>query len=320
MKRLLVCTLTLVFAGSFGCRSNDKANPPSGQNDAAVTQSDAAVDASSGDAATDASYDNIKALRAAPPANGTVVSIASAVVIGVKGSYTEIWIEDADGGPKSGLNLYCPDSGKTPCVVPQDTIKGLRNGMKVAVTGTYEPYKKKIEIRPTSLQVIDNTLGPLPPAVDLSLSDVIMDKLTSDYQGVLVNITSVTPSTPLVVVDANPTTFSIAIPDGGVPCTTGVGPRWSAFVVSDVPDGTGELKVAVETTFYRQIDLQIDPLCVQIDDGGPSGKLVVNGDKFTKLGGVMDLDTYVGKMVIMPSADDGSQYVYAADGDHDGGI
>jgi hypothetical protein len=304
----MISSLAIVALLSFGCRSDP--TPPL-QQDASVTphgdgggQTDAPP--TTGDGPAGYNFANVKGLRAVPPAPQTTVSIAKTVVIGVKGNWDDIWVMDEDGGPKSGLDVYCPGATSHPCAIPETFVKTLKQGMRVQVTGLYDVYNGKIELKPTAINILDSgAIGALPTPNDITAAQAAESVLTSDYQGTLVNITGVGTSTPLTVTSVTPATYvnSNYTPD----CLKG--PPYSAFMISD-----GSSTLAVETTFYRDIHFSSDPgpCGIKIFDGGtPSGTLVTVGGTFTKLTGVLDIDTFVQKMVLAPNNDAAYTYVAA---------
>jgi hypothetical protein len=107
---LLVAAATSAVCGCHGpaAQGNGSPAPPDGSADAAATD---APDAGPG-------FASIKALRQAVPSPSTPVPVAlgPTVVTGVRAprkSY--VWIADADGGPRSGLAVYCPPDTPQPC-------------------------------------------------------------------------------------------------------------------------------------------------------------------------------------------------------------
>jgi hypothetical protein len=306
----MITAVALVAALHIGCRS-DSTQP--GQQDASVTphdgnnttQDDANPNPGNDGGGGQYDYANVKALLAAPPALQTIVTVERAAIIAIQRSSTAIkdtWIMDEDGGAKSGIALFCPATGSSPCAVDQTFMKTLRAGMRVKVVGKFDQYKGKNEIKPTSITILDNSaIGALPPANNVTAAQVAETLMSSDYQGTLVNVTggalNVTSVTPLWAINGSY--------DGGVgDCTKG--PSYSAWEVSD-----GISTVAVESTFYYDMDLTNDAACVRIFDGGtPSAVLVAVGGSFSKLGGVLDIDTYTGKMVVQPNSND--VYTYTA--------
>jgi len=193
-----------------------------------------------------------------------------------------------------------------------DTIKALKMGQKVKVVGTWDIYNGCEELKPTAVTVLDSTQGALPPFADLT-PDQAVDTLTqSDYEGCLVNISGVSASTPLTVTSMTPAGFQNT--NYNTDCS--MGPPYSAFEVSD----SASHKIAVTTSFYRNIDLGTDANCILIFDGGtPSATLVEANGKFNKLQGILDMDPYdMNGIILTPTSKD--QYEYVPAGDHDGGM
>jgi predicted extracellular nuclease len=233
-------------------------------------------------------------------------------VTGVNWSSTtaKAYIQDAAGGVHTGVQLYCKYGGTSPTCSLGDTMKALKMGQKVKVVGTWDVYNSCEELKPTAITVLDSTQGALPPYAEISAADADDQKTSSDYEGCLVKITGVSSTTPLTVSSMTPAGFQNTNYSG---CTNG--PPYSAFEVSD-----GTSKIAVTTSFYRNIDLGTDGACIMIFDGGvPADKLVVVGDKFNMLSGILDMDPYdMNGIILTPTSKD--QYEYVAAGDHDGGL
>jgi DNA/RNA endonuclease YhcR with UshA esterase domain len=313
MSRIAIGCLAFTLALSLGCRDE---STPSGQQDATVNphsdggvQTDSATGGDGGGSTQ--TFDSIKALRQASLTMQAPIIVSSAVVTAVTGNYKTAYIEDADGGAKSGIALFCnPTASSSPCAL-LDTIKTLKPGNKVKITGTFDVYNGKEEIKPTAIEVLDPTEGPLPAYVDLTPAQAADNLTASDYEGVLVNITGVSSSTPLTVKSTTPAAFkntSASTTD----CSKG--PQYSAF---EVWDNTST--IAVTTSFYRGLDIASDANCIiWFDAGVPSDHLVVVGDKFNKLAGVLDLDPYAQLMALNPAR--AADYEYAPAGDHDGGM
>jgi len=102
MSRIALATLVLALALSLGCRDGN--NP--GQQDANVNPSDGGTQddtGTTGDGGGQYVFDNIKALRATPPAVFTSLTINTAVVTALSGNYKNLYIQDLDGGAKSGI-------------------------------------------------------------------------------------------------------------------------------------------------------------------------------------------------------------------------
>jgi len=311
MSRIALATLVLALALSLGCRDGN--NP--GQQDANVNPSDGGTQddtGTTGDGGGQYVFDNIKTLRAAPPAKFTSVTINTAVATALTGNYKTLYIQDLDGGPKSGLSIFCDfSSSSNPCPIAKSTMQTFKPGQKVKVVGTWDIFNGRDQVKPTSITVLDSAEGPLPPFAQLTVAQAIETLTQSDYEGCLVQISDATTSTPLTVTSTTPAEFKND--NYSTDCMNG--PPFGAFEVGTRPNA-----IAVTTTFYRGIDLGTDGPCIFIYDGGvPADKLVVVGDKFTKLSGILDMDIWdMNGLILSPAAED--QYEYVPAGDHDGGL
>ncbi|MBI5481738.1 MAG: hypothetical protein HY906_22975 [Deltaproteobacteria bacterium] len=313
MSRIAPAALALVLALSLGCRESN--NP--GQHDASIdphgdggVQQDANNNGDGG-----GTFGTIKAAREANLAAFAPVTIETAVVTGVNWSSTtaKAYIQDAAGGPKSGIMLYCKYASGGTCPMG-DAMKALKMGQKVKVVGTWDVYNGQEEIKPTAVTVLDSNEGALPPYAEISAAQAVETLTQSDYEGCLVKISGVSATTPLTVTSMTPAGFVNDNYNSTGACCCG--PPYSAFEVSD---SSGN-KIAVTTNFYRNIDLGTDGTCIMIFDGGvPADKLVVVGDKFNMLAGILDMDPYdMNGITLTPTA--GNQYEYVPAGDHDGGL
>jgi hypothetical protein len=58
----------------------------------------------------------VHALRSNPPVSGTAVSLTGVVIVGGEATtqYGELWVQDAGGGPWSGIVLFCGYGGTVP--------------------------------------------------------------------------------------------------------------------------------------------------------------------------------------------------------------
>lgn len=308
MSRIAVGALALALALSLGCRDNGN----NGQQDANVNPHDdggVQQDGNNNNNDGGGTFGTIKAARAAGLAAFAPVTIDTAVVTGVNWSSTtaKAYIQDADAGKKSGIMLYCKYSGTGTLCPMGDTIKNLKMGQKVKVVGTWDVYNSQEEIKPTAITVLDSTEGALPPYAEIPAAEAIMTLTSSDYEGCLVKIANVSSTSPLTVSSMTPAGFQNT--NYSTDCTKG--PPYSAFEVSD-----GTNKIAVTTNFYRNIDINTDGNCVGKDDAGvPYDNVVVVGDTFNMLAGVLDVDPYdMNGITLTPTAED--QYDYQPTGTH----
>jgi hypothetical protein len=311
MSRIALTTLALALALSMGCRDSDNNN--NGQQDATVNPHDdggVQQDANTTNNDGGGTFGTIKAAREAGLAAFAPVTIDTAVVTGVNwsGTTAKAYIQDAAGGPKSGVMLYCKYSGTGTLCPMGDQIKALKMGQKVKVVGTWDVYNSQEEIKPTAITVLDSTEGALPPYAEIPAAQAIMTLTSSDYEGCLVKISGVSASTPLTVTSMTPAGFQNT--NYSTDCSKG--PPYSAFEVSD---GSGN-KIAVTTNYYRNIDLNTDANCVGRDDAGvPYDNVVVVNDTFNMLAGVLDMDPYdMNGIILTPTAE--NQYDYQPTGTH----
>jgi hypothetical protein len=310
MSRTIRGMLALALTLSVGCR--ESTNPA--QQDATVNPHE---DGGVGDAASTGDgggegYDSVSALLGAPPALQTGVTINSAVATALAGNYKTLYVQDLVGGPKSGIAVYCNfDSSTHPCPIPKTTMKTFKPGMTVKVVGTYNVSYGQTVVYPSAITVLDANSTALPPFAQLTAAQAVETLTSSDYAGCLVTITGVSSSSPLTVKSTAPAGFENS--NFTTDCTNG--PSFGAF---EVWDNTST--IAVTTKFYRGIDLGTDAICIMIYDGGtPADRLVVVGDKFNELSGVLDVDSFdLNGLILSPAAKD--QYEYVAAGDHDGGL
>jgi hypothetical protein len=313
-------------ACGFNCEPGyEKVGETCSQTDAGVQddagQQDAAQDAAQHDGGradmmTDTAvgqvFDTVKELRAATLAPATPVTVNSVVVTALTGNYKTLYVQDLDGGPKSGIAVFCNFSASVdPCPIPRATMQTFKPGQKLKVVGTWDVSNGKEEVKPTVITVLDATEGPLPPFAQITAAQTVETLTQSDYEGCLVQISGVSSSTPLTVKSTTPAAFWNS--NFTTDCLNG--PSYSAF---EVWDNTST--IAVTTSFYRGIDLMTDAICIFIYDGGVAAdKLVVVGDKFNKLSGVLDMDILDMNGIILSPASD-TQYEYVQSGDHDGGL
>jgi hypothetical protein len=322
MWKSLVAVLALVGLTAYGCRSNTTDNP---QNDATANPHDGSVQGDTGSTGDSPSgqhtYDKVKDLRDSPPAADTPVTINSAIVTGQSGNRRTVWIQDSPGGPRTGIAIYCDwrTTATSPCAVDATTFKGLTVGKQVKVSGKLINFNGLVEIYPSAIDVLGT--GTVPDPVDVAVADLKEDNVASDYRGVLVNISGVSAGAPLFVTSTTPAPF---VNSNANPSDCNNGPSYSAFEActnESCSNPASDPIVAVETTFYYNLGIASSANCAYTADGGTSTKLVVVGDKFSKLQGIVDVDPFAsnqtGLLIIAPRSTD---YTYVASGDHDGGM
>jgi hypothetical protein len=308
-------------AGTVACSSSNggpgdagTATDAAGGTDATST-SDGASPSDAGPGA-DSPSSQLTTIAAAITGNVTTPITVQAIVTAEHGTIptdvSEWYIEDLDGGPHSGVVVYC-DPDKTSC----PSIRAPGRWTVVQMTGSLSPYKGQMEFIPTAQTVISDAGAP-PPVPSVAMTDVAPGG-NSQYRGVLVQITSgttltVDDVTPAALVDTSCTT--VVYPDAGVPADAGDAgdavdaagvdagpgtlecspvcepPAYSGFTAND---GSGN-EVNIEASFYATDPLQSSPECLT----QPGVTPVTVGMKFSAMQGVLDYDPYASQQAISP--------------------
>ena len=132
-------------------------------------------------------------IAAARGGNVTTPITVTAVVTGLHGApgdYSQWYIQDPDGGPNSGVAVYC-DPDLTAC----PTIRAPPLYSVVQITGTLSTYMGLEQFVPSSQTVVQDGGTPLSPA-EVTMADVA-ESGASTYRGVYVKLT-----VPTLTIDA----------------------------------------------------------------------------------------------------------------------
>jgi hypothetical protein len=310
---ILALVSSACAAGAIACSSSSATSttPTSdaGSSSDAATATDAATptDASppsdAGAPATDAAS-GLTTIAAAISGNVTTPITVNAIVTAEHGSIpndvSEWYVEDPDGGPHSGVVVYC-DPDKTAC----PTIRAPGRWTLVQMTGTLSPYKGQMEFIPTAQTVLADA-GTPPPIPTVAMSDLTPTG-TSQYRGVLVKVAAgttltVDDVTPVALKDTSCTTVigGDAGADGGADAGPGLlscasacePPAYSGFTAND---GKGD-EINVEASFFATDPLQSSPECLT----QPGVTPVTVGMTFSSLQGVLDFDPYAQQQQLSP--------------------
>jgi hypothetical protein len=207
-----------------------------------------------------------------------------AVVIAVRGNDpvdTKTWyIEDAAGGPNSGVAIYCNHTAKTNPCPTSITAPALHDA--VTVTGTLSMYKGEIEMYPTA-ETTNASNAALPPIPTVTASDLAPSG-SSTNRGTLVKLATTVTVDSVTPTQLYDTQCAMTDAGGAMPLCSGCAPpTYSGFQVND---GAGH-EVLIENTFYNSENLASSPECSTM--GTPAVPVNV-GNKFTVVTGVLDFD------------------------------
>jgi predicted extracellular nuclease len=224
----------------------------------------------------------------------TVVGVVTAVH-GLKGDQPIWYIEDPQGGPNSGIAVYCDPDYNT-C---SKSITAPALGTKVQITGTIAPYMGQVELSPTAQTVVAAS-APMPPAAMVTMAD-LAPSANSMYRGVYVKLTTkltVDNVTPPALYDTQCATAVAdagvdAGGDGGVTYCSGCSPAtYSGFQAND---GMGH-EVYIEEYFFNSLPLQSSPECLTQPNAVP----VSVNMTFSSMAGILDYDGYASAQDLMP--------------------
>jgi hypothetical protein len=157
-------TVLIVALALGGCRGETDDTPPP----VSTPHPDARPGASSPDAPTQAVSGTVKAILMSPPGKDEVISIQGAIVVGsVKSSSrVTLFIQDKNGGPQSGIQVYCPKNGCT----QYDTLGSVKRGAVVDVSAKFTVYQGEPELQFAT--VTDTGKTGTPTFVDVDPADV----------------------------------------------------------------------------------------------------------------------------------------------------
>ena len=274
-------TFTLsTLACTFACSSS------SATHDAPVSSIDAPP--STHDAAPTTTIALARAGNVTTPI--TVQAVVTALH-GAPGDYSEWYIEDAAGGPNSGVNVYC-DKDKS-CTLPEPAMNDL-----ILITGSLSTYHGVVQLTPTAKSTVQAGAA-LPPIPTLTMTD-LAEGANSHYRGVLVKY----DATALTVDNTMPAalydTQCATLLDGGVAtgmplCTGCAPPTYSGFQAND---GAGN-EIYIEETFFNTDHLQSSPECAS----AAGNVAVTNGMTFSSIQGILDYDGYAMAQQLSPTKD-----------------
>jgi hypothetical protein len=205
MTRLLAAAILL-----WACR--DTSNPLTGEHPDArmTTQADAPsnlpkIDGPMGAAAT------IKAVNMSPPAANTSVTITGVVTVGrvTSSSNATAWVQDAGGGPYSGIQLFC---SKSSCA-EYDKIDTLAPGEVVDVTGSYSVFQGSPELQGVTITKTGTTMAPVATVVTPQMVGKTTDSTSpafTQWNQVLVRLAG-----PMSATNVTAPQFSVACSGSG---------------------------------------------------------------------------------------------------------
>jgi hypothetical protein len=206
----------------------------------------------------------------------TTMITVTAVVTAVLADGSSWYIEDAQGGPYSGIAVACDHAATSnPCPASISTPK-LHD--LVTVSGTIVSVNGKAELVPTAEQTL-MTGAATPPAAPVSAADLIFTGQSKDLWGTVVRLALVTTVDDLAPAALhNPSCTGDAGTNGlcsGASCA----PSYFGF---EVIDGKGT-KILVDNSFDTLVS---SPECT-----ATAGQTQIRfGGTFDLLQGILDLD------------------------------
>jgi hypothetical protein len=140
----------------------------------------------------------VRALRMMSPPDGTKVAFQNVVVVGRVASqkYAHLWVQDAGGGPQSGIHLFCNYGGSKPnCMGSEMNFEQFTAGQVVSVTGAVSRYLARgAPASATQLEIDAPVITPagrtmMPVATSVQASVVAKDQVMADaYKGMYVEL------------------------------------------------------------------------------------------------------------------------------------
>jgi hypothetical protein len=238
--------------------------------------------------------------RQAYAKTGTAQTITvNAVVTGVQGTATDdqvYWyVEDPQGGPYSGISVYCDPLAATtcPCMAScANHVAAPPIHTLVSISGTISAYHDQYQLEPSTQKILKMNETP-PPVYTVSASD-LAEGGNSPYRGVYVSfpgMVKVTDTEPAALYDSQ------CLPDGGtgMPLCTGYPcspPTYSGFEVN----GPGADAFFVEEFFFGFVPLENSPDCFKV-----AGAVIVKDEQtFPHMAGILDYDGFAGKQYLAP--------------------
>ena len=188
MRKLLGVFGLVLFVG---CSSSSSGTTGTGSSGSGTSSSSGGLDVDAGATTTLAA-----AIDGGVPTPITVVAVVTALA-GVPNDYPTWYVEDPNGGPNSGVAVYCdPDlSSCNAAGKPRATALGS----EVVVTGSLSKYKNQLQLVPTAQSLLEASVSA-PPVAVLTAADLAPNG-NSSYRGVFVKydatkltVDSVTPA------------------------------------------------------------------------------------------------------------------------------
>jgi len=301
----LLSSLVLLSAGLAACSSSSApstSDAGGSHEEAGTTDAPAKTDAAQAinvDAETPSGMTIAKA-RQAYAATGTDQTITvNAIVTGVQGTMTNdqvYWyVEDPQGGPYSGISVYCDPMAATtcPCMAScANHVAAPPIHTLVSITGTLSAYHGAYQIEPTAQTILK--MNETPPPVPVVTASDLAEGGNSPYRGVYVSFpgkVTVDDTEPAALYDTQ------CLPDGGtgMPLCTGYPcspPTYSGFEVN----GPGADAFFVEEFFFGFVPLENSPDCFKV-----AGAVVVTkGETFPHMSGILEYDGFAGKQYLAP--------------------
>ena len=303
-----LASIASLFAASVlgACSSSSSGTAPSGSPDASSPTEGGLTDApaageggGSNDAALD--FDGPKpttTIAQARQGNVTTSITVNAVVTGVQGpsgDQVNWYIEDPEGGPYSGVVVYCDPLAATtcPCMAScANHVAAPPIHTLVSITGTLSAYHGAYQIEPTAQTILK--MNETPPPVPVVTASDLAEGGNSPYRGVYVSFpgkVTVDDTEPAALYDTQ------CLPDGGtgMPLCTGYPcspPTYSGFEVN----GPGADAFFVEEFFFGFVPLENSPDCFKV-----AGAVVVTkGETFPHMSGILEYDGFAGKQYLAP--------------------
>jgi hypothetical protein len=219
-----------------------------------------------------------------PPADGTSVTLQNVVVVGSVESkkYGQLWVQDAGGGPMTGIHIFCNYGGNTPnCTLTEAMFQAFTPGQVISLTGSFKSYTpsnapaaaKQLEIDAPTITMTTQMVTPV--AITVTAADIAKDQSPDQYKGTYVKVTG-----PFTVTNVTPLEFERA-------CTTTAGDAGAAtthggFEATD----SAQHVLAVALSFYKTTTYCMSDIC---DPMYPCNNPISN-QTFASITGVVEPD------------------------------
>jgi hypothetical protein len=233
----------------------------------------------------------VRELRMHPPAAGSIVTLPNLVVVVHVSSRRNgsVWVQDAGGGPYSGIHVFCNYGGTTPnCSMTQAQVDALAVGTVVTVSGTYQTFLgtgapagavPELELDAPTISTTGDTMQPA--ALDVAASDVAKGTVgaSSDpYKGAYIHVTGAASWTASTVM---PSEMTGTCSDQSMPPQTGS--QYSGFEAT----GASET-LAVGVGFHDTLTYCLP--CTGVPMPYPCGNAVTANQTFTTVRGIVEAD------------------------------